>query len=322
MQFGVSSFVLPAAAAFGLIAVATTDTPASAQSARFGDRFAAVRAEPGASPWDTGLTSRLRLIAARTSGALLTGEETLLAGVEITLDPNWKTYWSSPGDTGIAPMFSFDRSTNVASVEVAYPMPDRFDYPGDISFGYETQVVFPVTVTPADASMPIELVADVMYGACEELCIPVEAQATLALPVTTGTSSQFAGVLTEWRSRVPADHAAALMSVSMTEKDQKTFLEIAVAGPADLVDPVLIAEPTGGDGRVYLGSPTRTLEDAQAHFVFPVKNRRNHAGLEAGVAFTITLGDETASGARWAQQFEHHMMPANAPDRDADTSAY
>lgn len=328
MQLGVFNIALPAAAALGILASAAPHTPASAQSSLFGERFGSSRAEPGASAWDKALTSRLRLIAARTSATLLPGEEALLAGVEITLDPKWKTYWSSPGDTGIAPLFSFDRSVNVASVDVAYPMPERFDYPGDISFGYETQVVFPLTVTPDDPSQPVELVADVMYGACEELCIPVEAQAALSLPAAsgdgTGAASQFAGLLADWRSRVPAEHDATLTSVSATMTDQATVLEIMVAAPSDFTDPVLIAEPTGGEGRVYLGSPTRTLDEGQASFVFPVKTRRKHAGLEAGVVFTITLGDETANGTSWAQQFAYSLPPARSQDRDADsdTSAY
>ena len=328
MQIGVFSIALPAAAALGILAIAAPDSAASAQSSLFGERFASSRAEPGASAWDKALTSRLRLIAARTSATMLPGEEALVAGVEITLDPNWKTYWSSPGDTGIAPMFSFDRSVNVASVDVAYPMPERFDYPGDISFGYETQVVFPLTVTPVDPSQPVELVADVMYGACEELCIPVEAQATLSLLVGggegTSAASPFAGLLADWRSRVPAEHDAELTSVSATMKDQASFLEIMVTAPSDFTDPVLIAEPTGGEGRVYLGSPTRALNEGQASFVFPVKTRRKHAGLEAGVAFTITLGDETANGTQWAQQFQYSLPPAKShnADADTDTSAY
>lgn len=322
MQFNVSSMALRAAAAFGILAIAAQGMPASAQSGLLGERFSTARAEPGASAWDKGLTSQLRLIAARTGATLLPGEDALVAGIEITLDPKWKTYWSSPGDTGIAPLFSFERSINVASVEVSYPMPDRFDYPGDISFGYETQVVFPLAVTPEDTSLPVELVANVMYGACEELCIPVEAQVTLSLPATSGASSQFAGVIADWHSRVPADHDASVTSVSAMVKDQATFLEIAIAAPAELNDPVLIAEPTGGEGRVYLGSPTRVLDEEQARFVFPVKTRRNHAGLDAGVAFTITLGDRATTGVHWAQQFEYHLLPAKSDDRDAETSAY
>ncbi len=324
MQLGIFSRALAAAAALGILAVAAPDTPASAQSGLFGERLASSRAEPGASAWDKALTSRLRLIAARTSATLLPGEEALAAGVEITLDPKWKTYWSSPGDTGIAPMFDFDRSANVASVDVAYPMPERFDYPGDISFGYETQVVFPLTVTPKDPSQPVKLVADVMYGACEELCIPVEAQATLSLPVTAGeaggAASAFAGLIADWRSRVPAEHGAILTSVSATMQDQASFLEITVAAPSGFTDPVLIAEPTGGEGRVYLGSPTRALDERQAGFVFPVKTRRKHAGLEAGVVFTITLGDETANGTQWAQQFEYSLPPARSRDGHADSN--
>jgi len=285
---------------------------ATAHSSGFGDRFSATRAEPGASVWDKSLTSQLRLIAGQTGAMPIDDGSALDAGIEITLDPKWKTYWSSPGDTGIAPMFSFERSLNVASVEVAYPMPQRFDLPGDISFGYENQVVFPLSVTPQVPGAPVTLVADVVYGACEELCIPVDAVAELEFPAATGAPTRFADVLSQWRARVPADHSATLDSVTAKGTGNERELVVQVTGPDAFADPVLIARPTGGAGRVYLGTPVRAFEGAQAFFTFPVKARRNHPGLEAGVEFSFTLSDEGSNqNGMWAQQFEYHLLPAD-----------
>ncbi|MGD1935412.1 MAG: protein-disulfide reductase DsbD domain-containing protein [Candidatus Phaeomarinobacter sp.] len=296
---------------------------AHAQASRFGDRFATSQVEPGASAWDKGLTSRMRLISAHTGALPAAGEDVVHAGIEITLDPKWKTYWSTPGDTGIAPVFSFARSTNVASVDVNYPMPQRFDLPGDISFGYENQVVFPVSVTPKTSGGAITLIADVVYGACEELCIPVEATAELEFTAAPGAPGRFADILAQWQARVPSDHDARLDAVKPMMRDGEMHLEVAIAAPAALVDPLLIAEPTGGGGRVYLGTPDRSIDGNRATFMFPVKTRRNHAGLEGGVEFAFTVADKGQEpGGWWAQRFEYLLLPHNGTRTAGDSSAY
>lgn len=306
--------------AAGIAALLLAAPVAEAQGSRFSERVTAAQPEPGASAWDKGMTSRLRLVSADTGALPAAGEDVLRAGIEIALDPKWKTYWSTPGDTGIAPMFSFARSTNVASVDVSYPMPQRFDLPGDISFGYETQVVFPVSVIPQVPGEAVTLVADVVYGACEELCIPVEATAELAFPAVSGAPGPFADLLARWRAQVPADHGARLDAVTPVMYDGAAYLEVQVTGPSRLVNPVLIAEPTGGEGRIYLGTPERIHEADRATFTFPVKTRRTHAGLEAGVEFAFTFADEGAgSDTLWAQQFKYHLEPQADTDK---SSAY
>ena len=41
------------------------------------------------------------------------------AGLQIELEPGWKTYWRSPGSSGLPPQFSFSGSTNVAAFDVS-----------------------------------------------------------------------------------------------------------------------------------------------------------------------------------------------------------
>src|SRR5271163_1985315 len=77
-----------------------------------------------ASDWDTQSHTAARLIAGspiKTAGAAL-----LRAGVEIRLDPGWKTYWRDPGDSGVPPKLDFSGSDNVKSVTVLWPAPERF----------------------------------------------------------------------------------------------------------------------------------------------------------------------------------------------------
>ena len=72
-----------------------------------------------------------------------------LAGVEITLAEGWKTYWRTPGDAGVPPLFDWTGSTNVAAIKVRYPAPiataqSRLPRPS----ATRIRVIFPVEVTP------------------------------------------------------------------------------------------------------------------------------------------------------------------------------
>ena len=51
----------------------------------------------------------------------------LQGALEIDLKPGWKTYWRDPGDAGVPPTIDATASSNVASAELSFPAPHRFD---------------------------------------------------------------------------------------------------------------------------------------------------------------------------------------------------
>jgi DsbC/DsbD-like thiol-disulfide interchange protein len=69
-----------------------------------------------ATAWTQELHASARLIAG--AAATEAGSKSLRAGVEVQLDPGWKTYWRDPGDSGTPPTFDFAESTNVKSVSM------------------------------------------------------------------------------------------------------------------------------------------------------------------------------------------------------------
>src|SRR5436190_16526959 len=73
-----------------------------------------------ASAWVKDAHSSLRLLAGSRTGSVLMG------GIEIQLQPGWKTYWRTPGDSGVPPRFDFSKSVNVESVTPLYPSPRKF----------------------------------------------------------------------------------------------------------------------------------------------------------------------------------------------------
>ncbi|AUH64841.1 protein-disulfide reductase DsbD domain-containing protein [Paracoccus zhejiangensis] len=103
-----------------------------------------------------------------------------IAALELLLEPGWKTYWRSPGDTGIAPSFDWDGSGNIGSVVFHWPAPELIDSGGSRSFGFHDRLVLPFEVVPADQEKPVTLAATVDFGLCENICVP--ANLTLTAP--------------------------------------------------------------------------------------------------------------------------------------------
>lgn len=127
-----------------------------------------------ASPWQTDSHSQVRLLAGSRSGGVVLG------GIAIQLDPGWKTYWRTPGDSGVPPRFDFSKSENIDSVTVLWPAPKPFDDgAGGQSLGYRNGVVIPLRITTRNPERPVILRAAISYAVCEKVCIPVEANAEL-----------------------------------------------------------------------------------------------------------------------------------------------
>jgi DsbC/DsbD-like thiol-disulfide interchange protein len=164
------TLTLPPRAAFGLLALALTfilTTRARAEDA---------------SAWQRAAHSAVRLLAGSRSGPVLLG------GIAVQLDPGWKTYWRTSGDSGVPPRFDFSKSDNVEAVTVLWPAPTKFDDgAGGFSLGYHNQVVLPLRIVPKSTDKPVTLRADINYAVCEKICIPVEASAELAFATVAST---------------------------------------------------------------------------------------------------------------------------------------
>ncbi len=135
-----------------------------------------------ASPWQKDGHSAIRLLAGSRSGAVLLG------GIAFQLQPGWKTYWRTPGDSGVPPRFDFSKSENIEAVTVLWPAPTKFDDgAGGHSMGYHDQIVLPLRIVAKNADKPVTLRAAINYAVCEKICIPVEANAELGFTSVAST---------------------------------------------------------------------------------------------------------------------------------------
>src|SRR4051812_36096539 len=108
--------------------------------------------------WVTLDAAKVRLV----DGGLTQGHR--LAGVQIELDPGWKTYWRVPGESGVPPAFDWSGSDNLKHAEVFFPAPTRLVDQGGEAIGYEDRVVFPVAVEASDRGKPVALKLDLHFA--------------------------------------------------------------------------------------------------------------------------------------------------------------
>jgi DsbC/DsbD-like thiol-disulfide interchange protein len=199
-----------------------------------------------ASAWDTDVHSAMRLIAGSTPKD---GSAPLLrAGIEMRLEPGWKTYWRYPGDSGVPPTFDFTGSENVKSVTVLWPAPRRFpDGAGGTSIGYIGRVIFPLHVVPREPGKPVALRVKADYAICEKLCVP--AAGRMELKLTNGPASEDSS-LAAAEARVPKPRvlgAAGALAIRAVRR------ELANGRPQVVVD---VTAPEGAAIDLFAEGPT------------------------------------------------------------------
>jgi DsbC/DsbD-like thiol-disulfide interchange protein len=192
-----------------------------------------------ASPWQKGSHAAVRLLAGSRSGP------TLLGGIAVQLDPGWKTYWRTSGDSGVPPRFDFSKSDNIEAVTVLWPAPTKFDDgAGGFSLGYHDQVVLPLRIVPKSNDKPVTLRADINYAVCEKICIPLEASAelTFASVASTEDSVLFAALDTVPKPASVGDPNP--LTIRDVKRDGKSTVVVDVISPEGKTVNLFVEGPT------------------------------------------------------------------------------
>jgi DsbC/DsbD-like thiol-disulfide interchange protein len=233
------------------------------------------------SEWSKGSHSAVRLIAGGADGPMQT------AGLEIKLDPGFKTYWRAPGDAGVPPDFDWSGSSNIAKIDIAWPVPHRFPDGGGSSIGYKDRVVLPLTIAAREVGNPISLKLHLRYAVCERLCIPAEAELVFDLPLET--TSEARALVSEARKKVPVvlpkDAAPQPVSVSAAqfEASPASLAVKIVTMPGARVEDVF-AE--GSDGWLF-GAAKVTSGIGGMTATLPIDDRPKN--VSGPVPVTLTL---------------------------------
>ncbi|HEV7324371.1 MAG TPA: protein-disulfide reductase DsbD domain-containing protein [Bosea sp. (in: a-proteobacteria)] len=229
--------------ALPLFAALAFGAPASAQ-------------EAAVSPWSKAAYSSMRLIAGATAPS---GKQRV--GVEITMSQGFKTYWRSPGDAGVPPVFDWSGSENVGGLDVRWPTPERFEDGAGSGIGYVGEVVVPVSVQPVDPTRPVTVVLKLDYAVCDKICVPAKGEARLWLEpgVTSVTSPRlelFEARIPQAIKPGPAEDRLAILDVAHSDAAVKLTIKTPEGGSVDDVfvegagmwsfgRPMLMPQPDG-----------------------------------------------------------------------------
>lgn len=250
---------------------------------------AAVAAAAGvASDWSSSGHAAVRLVDGGAADP--TGPRRV--GLELRLDQGFKTYWRTPGDSGVPPQFDWSGSTNVAGVAVKWPAPHRFDDAAGSSIGYSEGVLLPLEISLKDPKAPATLRLALDYAVCGTLCIPAHGDATLDLAPGLGGSLHSARI-EDALARVPhrvepgAGPAPAIAAVTPDRDAVTVAARISRTGVSDLF-------VEGPEGWVF-GEPhpvsSQPGADGSLDTVYRVaiEERPDKDASLAGVPLTLTL---------------------------------
>jgi DsbC/DsbD-like thiol-disulfide interchange protein len=240
-----------------------------------------VRAED-ASPWQRDTHSAVRLLAGSRSGNVLLG------GIAIQLQPGWKTYWRTPGDSGVPPRFNFSKSENVEAVTVLWPAPKQFDDgAGGTSLGYKQQVVLPLRIVAKSADKPVMLRAAISYAVCEKLCIPVEANAELAFASVASTEDQTLSAALDTVPKPANVGDPNPVTIRDVKRESKTRVIVDVAAP-ETKDVSLFVEGPTPDWALPVPKPVEHSPPGVKRFSFELDGLPTGASSD-GAALKLTL---------------------------------
>lgn len=161
--------------------------------------------------------------------------------LEFNLNPGWKTYWRAPGSAGLPPLFDWQGSGNIESIDISWPTPEVFDTAGFRSIGYKGTLVLPIRITPQQGG-PVRVALNLQFGVCSDICVPAEA---FFLGRIDGQQEEGKAVIrAALRDAPDTGRAAGLRDIScrITPIDNGFSIEANLSLRRAMADPVVVIE--------------------------------------------------------------------------------
>jgi thiol:disulfide interchange protein DsbD len=151
--------------------------------------------------------------AAHTQATLVLSDDTakpgdtVWAGVDLKMDPEWHTYWKNSGDAGMPTTIAWQLPPGVTAGDIQWPLPKKLPPIEVTTYGYdgETMLLVPLTIASNAPSGPITLTANLTWLECKDVCIPVKTSVQVTLNIGNETkASADAATIESWKGKVPS----------------------------------------------------------------------------------------------------------------------
>ena len=191
--------------------------------------------------------------------------DTVLAGIQLHMDPQWHTYWKNSGASGIPTSVKWDLPAGITAGDIQWPVPEKLP-PDDLTtyiFQNDVVLLVPLKLAPDLQPGPRELKATVSWLECKEQCVPGKADVTSSLTIGAESKpSQNLDLIQSWQKKLPQPgnelSAHAWWEKGTNEDTRPLTLEWsspAAAGEADFY-------PLAGDQFEVQGATERLPADA------------------------------------------------------------
>ncbi|HET7410046.1 MAG TPA: protein-disulfide reductase DsbD domain-containing protein [Paracoccaceae bacterium] len=223
-------------------------------------------------------TGRSFIEAELVAGARAPGEDRI-AGLSLSLAEGWKTYWRSPGESGVPPVFDWSGSRNLASAEVLWPRPELFESFGFQTVGYSRAVMLPLRLVPEDPARPMEVRLKASLGVCRELCVLEEFE--LAERIDPGEAEAAARVARALDAVPdgPAESGLTAASCRIVGAGPERRFEARLSFAQPLSRPVVLVE---GPETVWIGATETVAEGGDLTVSAPVEMLDSGAWIDRG----------------------------------------
>ena len=256
-------------------------------------------AVPQSTDWIRHDHSELRMVR-----GIMRGDGSVELGIHIKLGEGWKTYWRVPGDSGLPAEFNWNRSANVHDLKVLWPAPIRFrDEFGD-NIGYQKEVLFPLVVMPEDGTKPVTVNVTINYAVCSDVCIPVQADLSLEIPMQSVLPRHAADIPRYMRLEPQPPEKLSWLRVANVTVDE-------TAKPKHLVVDVICEDPArkmdvfvDGSQSLFFGVPVETAgaPAGQKRFRIPVDKISDEAASGIGDLLIVVVDGDKRLAQNWRVQ--------------------
>jgi len=159
--------------------------------------------------------------------------QTIQVALRQKIQTHWHTYWRNAGDSGEATKITWTLPKGWTTSDFTWPTPKRLPVGPLVNYGYEGEVLLPMSLTAPAGARPgetVTLTAKAAFLVCADICVPEDANLTLSLPVTNGPSPADP----QWGPRIEKTLADAPRPAGLTAAFEKQgeVVKLAITGAA------------------------------------------------------------------------------------------
>lgn len=159
--------------------------------------------------------------------------QTVTVALRQKIQKGWHTYWRNAGDSGEPTKITWSLPAGWTASDFTWPAPKRLPVGPLTNYGYEDEVLLPVTVTAPAGAAPgstVTLKAVANFLVCADICVPEDANLSLQLPITAGP----APADPQWGAKIVRTVADAPKPAGLTAAFEKQgeAVKLAIVGPA------------------------------------------------------------------------------------------